>query len=120
MLGKDVAFEQWVSDMDERNLFSLDAMRAANPVLVEAECAKRRRQTEYQREELRSRVQMIGMKLDDARNWVDEEQLRLDGAETMLLTALAGLEERRLAVAQLDHHVASSEAELDSLSPLLA
>lgn len=112
MSGEDVAFLQWVSDMDRRT-FNVDAMRQAAPALVEAEQTKRDLQTRLLREQLQSRVQEAQMWLDDTQLWVEEEQLRLDGAESSLMDALAQLEQKQHQVDAVEAEIEQAQSGLD-------
>ena len=53
------------------------------------------------------------MWLDDAHNGFDEEQLRIDGAEALLTSALADLERRRRLMDELGEEIDRAEADLE-------
>ena len=96
--------DNWVVD--------LNAMRRAGPAVVEAELVKLEYQVKTRRERLGSRLQESQMWIDDGQLCVEDEQLRLEGAETCLLNALARLKDQSL-VDDVETHLINELARLE-------
>ena len=76
--------------------FNLDEWRRTSIGIREGELVLQEIQTRLRREQLEDRLQTQQMWIDDGLGWVEEEQLRLDGAESCLTQSLSRLEQERL------------------------
>ena len=95
--------------------FNLDEWRRTSIGIREGELALQEIQTRLRREHLEGRLQTQQMWIDDGLGWVEEEQLRLDGAESSLTESLSRLEQERCQVDQEDGLLEDAQTRLDEV-----
>ena len=90
----------------------LDEYRRTDRAVREAETVRVELQTRVREEQAESRTQMLQMWIDESRDWVEDEQLQLDGLESFLLNALKELGERQCRADQVEELLREAQARL--------